>query len=537
MPGNEGTPRTDEIWSAVRHLFEGILQEPTARNHLRRFAQELQTALDDGLAGSDDLSDTTLFELPSPSPPPSPAPPVDVVSSTDALKQLKWAQTADSRLSSTERQAASERTEPTAEAPAKSGIWRAVDDAELALIAQRCELKAEACRWKLERRRLIESGRAFAEDVEPRDKDLIARAKSLTDCFLWMNWQDGPLIGANTAWDVLADSFAALGEAVRLLQEAVPCTDDFPDLLKDLMQLTAESQSAVRSGCREVEYEDEPEQDRTYNWLKRTAAERGLYINRFMRVDDPADPTQSADLRERLNELRHRFDARRNQDKVRRKRMGQLKYVASQIREEPDADQSHNWPKVLTAIDDLVEAGEAPSSKEIRKHLLPILDELPAGDLSPHLELVVREIDRYLGENPGEEPPVESTTRVTPAISDVASRLRGRTIVLIGGVRKPGHVAALKDAFQLKDVVWVPTREHQSVSKFEPFVRQPDVALVVLAIRWTSHSYGEVKDFCDQYGKPFVRLKAGYNPTQVAAHILEQVSDQLPVVESQSESA
>ncbi|MEZ6064661.1 MAG: hypothetical protein R3B90_02890, partial [Planctomycetaceae bacterium] len=90
--------------------------------------------------------------------------------------------------------------------------------------------------------------------------------------------------------------------------------------------------------------------------------------------------------------------------------------------------------------------------------------------------------------------------------------------------------------FRLRDVEWVPTREHQSVSKFESYVRQPEVGVVVLAIRWTSHSYGEVKAFCDTYGKPFVRLKAGYNPVQVAAHILEQVSDQLPIAAA-SESA
>ena len=303
-----------------------------------------------------------------------------------------------------------------------------------------------------------------------------------------------------------------------------------------MLLLTAEAQSAVRSGAREVNYEDEPEQDRTYNWLKRTAAERGQYISRHMRVDDPADPTKSADLLRRIREFRERFDARRNADKTRRKRMGQLKYVAGQIQQEPAADQSYNWQKLIAAIDELVESGEPPSSKEIRKHLLPILDDMPAGDLPARVELVLREIDRFLGDNPGEEPPTASTTRITPAIASVAERLKGRSIVLIGGIRKPGHVQALKDAFQLKDVVWVPTREHQSVTKFEPYIRQPDVAVVVLAIRWTSHSYGEVKDYCDSYGKPFVRLKAGYNPSQIAAHILEQVSDQLPAP-AQSESA
>jgi hypothetical protein len=49
----------------------------------------------------------------------------------------------------------------------------------------------------------------------------------------------------------------------------------------------------------------------------------------------------------------------------------------------------------------------------------------------------------------------------------------------------------------------------------------------VLAIRWSSHSYGDVKQFCDQYGKPLVRLPAGYNPNQVAVHILSQCSDRL----------
>ena len=37
-----------------------------------------------------------------------------------------------------------------------------------------------------------------------------------------------------------------------------------------------------------------------------------------------------------------------------------------------------------------------------------------------------------------------------------------------------------------------------TLSIFASFV----VALVILAIRWSSHSYGEVKQFCERYGKP-----------------------------------
>ncbi len=543
-PSDEVTPTADALLASLRTLLNGLLAEPAARAQLRRFAKDVVEALADE-TGSSSLTDTTEIDIPVVSATDSrkfalPEPPGDVVSSEEALKQLKWAQASDSRLSDSERQLVAERADSAAvEGAIRAVTWRAVADDELVPIPSRCRLKAEACRWKLERRRLMEAGRRFSEEIEPRDKELINQAKQLPDCYLWMNWQEGPAVGATQVWDALADCFDVLAEAVLVLQEVAPYADEFPDLLKEALCLTAEAQSAVRTGARGVGYEDEPEQDRAYNWLKRIAAERGHYIGRYMRVDDPADPTQSADVRHRLVEFRDRFETRRGQDKVRRKRLGQLKYLSGQIQQEPDADQTYNWTKLIAAVDELVQTGEAPSSKEIRRHLLPVLDDLPPGDLPPNVELVLREIDRFLGENPGEEPECTGGEGQvhSPQVQEVARRLRGRSMVLIGGVRKPGHTQALLEAFQLKEVVWVPTKEHQSVTKFEPYVRQPDVAVVVLAIRWTSHSYGEVKDYCETYGKPFVRLKAGYNPVQVAAHILEQVSDQLPNSAPQSESA
>jgi hypothetical protein len=75
--------------------------------------------------------------------------------------------------------------------------------------------------------------------------------------------------------------------------------------------------------------------------------------------------------------------------------------------------------------------------------------------------------------------------------------------------------------------VWAETKEHQSVSTFEPLVARRDVAVVLLAIRWSSHAFGDVKLLCDLYGKPLVRLPGGYSPNQVAAQIKAQSSDQL----------
>jgi len=60
------------------------------------------------------------------------------------------------------------------------------------LIENRCRLKAEGARWAIARRRLLSNKADFATEVEPLDRDLIARAKLLPNCFLWLNHPNGP---------------------------------------------------------------------------------------------------------------------------------------------------------------------------------------------------------------------------------------------------------------------------------------------------------------------------------------------------------
>jgi hypothetical protein len=100
-------------------------------------------------------------------------------------------------------------------------------------------------------------------------------------------------------------------------------------------------------------------------------------------------------------------------------------------------------------------------------------------------------------------------------------------MVLIGGHRSPEAIKALKDAFGLLELFWVETKEHESYKRFEPFVARSEVAVILLAVRWASHSFAEVGEFCVRYGKPLVRLPGGYNPNQVAAQIMSQCSSRL----------
>jgi len=82
-------------------------------------------------------------------------------------------------------------------------------------------------------------------------------------------------------------------------------------------------------------------------------------------------------------------------------------------------------------------------------------------------------------------------------------------------------------AFGLADVRWLCTPDHTSFTVFEPDVARPEVAVVLLAIRWSNHDYDGVRAYCDAYGKPLVRLPGGYNANQVAHHILSQAGGRL----------
>jgi hypothetical protein len=163
----------------------------------------------------------------------------------------------------------------------------------------------------------------------------------------------------------------------------------------------------------------------------------------------------------------------------------------------------------------------------LRELLIPIHADLPELDELPQrFVLVLREINRFLeGRISPQE--VGAPAVLTSEVVEAARFLSGRSVVLIGGIRRPDAHAMLKEALKLRDLVWIETREHESIEKFEPFVARPDVALVLLAICWSSHSYGDVKRFCDRYDKPMARLPGGYNPNQVAAQILSQCSEQL----------
>jgi hypothetical protein len=205
--------------------------------------------------------------------------------------------------------------------------WTTPSDSEFPIIEARCRLKAEGCRWARRRRQLLAQGASAATEIEPQDRDLIARAKALPECFLWMCHKDGPQPPNLDLYETAAACFENLAESLSVVKQIL----DEPTLLENefeaALDLLAEAQSAVRSIVRQMDGRPDPDQLRVFNWLKETAAENRLYIARYMRMDDPADPQQWPALAARIEALEGTVQQALQRSKQRRKLLGKVRHV------------------------------------------------------------------------------------------------------------------------------------------------------------------------------------------------------------------
>jgi len=397
--------------------------------------------------------------------------------------------------------------------------------ADFTLIESRCRLKAEGARWAATRRRMIAERADFQTEIEPVQRDIITRAKELPNCFLWMNHATGPSPADLRLYEDLAGCFETLADAVALVKQI----QDEPEIrnaeFEKALDLLAEAQSALRIAVENIEGNADSDQNEVFYWLRSTASEKQILIERFMRLDDPADPSKWPELSSRIEGLDERLQETRRRLRQRKKLYGKVKHKTSLIAQSPENSDDH-WRLVATTIDELVTDGLAPSNRELRELLVPVIEYLPdIPDLPKGFLSVLREVDRFMATCA----PPESPAIIQPVqqVLDAAKLLKGKAMILIGGDRRPAAFKAIKEAFGLSELYWIEMQDHDSIEKVEPYVARPEVAVVLLAIRWSSHSYGEVSTFCERFGKPLVRLPGGYNPNQVSAQIMSQCSDRL----------
>jgi hypothetical protein len=392
---------------------------------------------------------------------------------------------------------------------------------DLTEIETRCRWKGEAARWAAERLRRAREGNSFQVEGPPMEPEMVEWADRLTDCFYWLKSTADSLPADLSLIDDVGGSFESVALALTLVRVTREEHPGNQKVLERSLPLVAEAQSGLRAAFQHLGAPADPDQLEVFEWLKVTAARHHVYIKRFMRADEMAGPAGWYDLLARI-EL---AGASGRQSRLPDSQVEQIRDRLKHIQGGEGRD--NDWLALITVVDGIVNEGVPPSNREIRELLLPVIDELPTWDEYPDgFRLVLREIDRYLGTC---RAPTRSPVSHEPSaeVKEAARLLGGKSIVLIGGNRRGEAQESLRRALALKDLVWIETKEHQAVGAFEPLIARADVALVLLAIRWSSHAFGDVKQICDRHRKLLVRLPGGYNPNQVAAQILSQSSGQL----------
>lgn len=397
---------------------------------------------------------------------------------------------------------------------------------DLGALAQNCALKQEAATWAADRQRRFTQGNKGDLELELQRLKLIENAQSLTDCYLWMCQREAPAGVDPVAYEQLAGCFAATTQIIVLLDTIVANGEEDEPFLEPALNLAAEAQAALRNAIVAVNGTIDGDQVKLFQWLKAMTYYHQIHIREYMSKWNSAQPAAWAALKGRIQELADRIQEFKQLSRQRQKLFSKVRHRCRVIEGASGQERLEDWQRLVEAVSGLVDSGLPPSNIELRDYLLPILDQLPAAlELPRNFQLVLREIDRFLATR---APAVEEFEATAPIeeVQRVRTLLRGQTVVLIGGERRQAAAAALSSAFDLKELIWIEGHD-QTYTDFEPHVARPEVAVVLLAIRWSRHGFGEVKEFCLRYDKPLVRLLGGYNPNQVAYTILSQIGQRL----------
>jgi len=393
---------------------------------------------------------------------------------------------------------------------------------EFATIAFRCRLKAEACLWAIEHWDTLIARLLAPIDLQARE-DLIRRAKSVDGCWLWM--LDATWLPADRAMLVLCgENYATLALAAEIADR---CLLENPS--EELLRLLAEAQSSLRAALMNIEIDNDSDQLDMFWWLRDLGQMHRIYIDRHMRRDDPADPIAWADLRSRIQAWADQHDSRRQSERVRAALIKKLEYHVKRLREGSPEDSSAHQRTILDCLGDWTRQGFYPSDPLLCRILLPVYDLIledadDRDDVSP----VLRAVDALAARQESQAGALElEPRRRSDEVLRAADILRGRTVVLIGGDVRPLSKRRLERDLELRELRWLSTSPHERHDALLPDIVRADVDAVLLVIRLTSHSHGDLADVCARVGKPFVRLPGGYGSAQVAHQVLEQISNRL----------
>jgi hypothetical protein len=408
----------------------------------------------------------------------------------------------------------------------------AMSEIDLALVEKRCRLKAASCRLFIERRAAA-ANPDDEREVLDRLNDMIAKAKAMESCFLWVFWRnqaqpDDAILAR------IADCYEAQADAVALLRRVDAVADGRrAEDEESAFHLLAEANSALRVALADTWLsDDDRDQAETHVWLRRETAERRVFIERHMTADDPAEPANAAELRTRITAQGKRLDEREAATKRVKNALGQIRYHAGQLTKGRPEEAPAHWTKISDAVKRLQGMGVSTTDRRVAEAVGSAAAAAwpgpPAGaDFMADVIARALTLKSEVGKTDPKRPNGDER-EWSPSVLGVRELLRGKRMVIIGGERNAEAVQRLTQAFELKDAEWVELTEHGPGTPMRGPIYRPDTAVVIVIIKLTGHLHSEeVREYAAAAGKPCVMLSGGYNPERVAAEIMEQASARL----------
>lgn len=423
-------------------------------------------------------------------------------------------------------------SEVSAHAESGSDNAGGMSDIDLGLVEKRCRLKAASCRLFIERRAAAADPDTEREVVD-RLNDMIAKAKAMPNCFLWVFWR-AQAQPADAVLARIADCYEAQAEAVALVRRIDAIADGRRAEDEDsAFHLLAETNSALRVALADTWLsDDDRDQAEMHVWLRRETAERRVFIDRHMTADDPADPANAPDLRSRIKAQGKRLDDREAAAKKVKNALGQIRYHAGQLSKGLAEEAPAHWTKIADAVKRLEGMGVATTDRRVVEAVGTVAAAAWPGS-SAGAEFMDGIITRALalksevGKTHAKRPSVDER-EWSASVLGVRELLRGKRMVIIGGERNTEAVQRLMQAFELKEAEWVELTEHGSGTPMRAPINRSDTAVVIVIIKLTGHLHSEeAREYAAAAGKPCVMLSGGYNPERVAAEIMEQASTRL----------
>lgn len=285
---------------------------------------------------------------------------------------------------------------------ASGALWRSEDIDQL---EKRLLLKIEASRWALERDRLLKNSVNFQTEIEPKDHNLLARARELTNCYLWMNNPETAPVIATETYEMLADAYSAAACCVGFMRQLIELVDRSPKseilnrILRDALYITATAQSALRRVTYDVSGREDQDQIRIHRWLTFLTKRYGIYVNRHMKKDSLAPKDRIYVIPDYIARLRKEVEKLGQRQKILTEGFRRIQYHASRMTSENGND--YDWNKIIETVDELVDAGIPANDERFKtalKDILPSLKTVPPYKEHPFFINVLMELD-YWHEN------------------------------------------------------------------------------------------------------------------------------------------